>query len=283
MLESLLKNQISPLSPTRYTLCISYIDADHRQISAPDFDLSFVTSPRWTPLVIEQMEEDIRKRLKLLEVQKSQIPTPIKWSDLIFRKNDHTQVSIKKASEVLRLSEATVRRLCDSGEISWEPTKKGHRRISMKSLSRYLEKRVPTLLGQLSHVTKKYSIVEYPLFIIYDFGYRRIHSPDFGVHETIESHLNTFDGISRALHRIHVKMEAKLKDLSLKDLSDPNPSPVHLDPKSELLTTAEAAELLKVSFSTVKRLHLQGTLKAFSTPGGHRRFLKSEIEKLLHT
>ena len=282
MLESLLKNQISPTSPMRYTLSISYIDDDHRQISAPDFEISFVTSPRWIPLVIEQMEEDIRKRLKLLEAQKSQIQAPIKWSELIFRKSDHTQVGIKKASEVLRLSEATVRRLCNSGKISSETTKKGHRRILMKNLFRYLEKRDPVQLNQLSHVTKKFSIVEYPLFIIYDFGYRRIHSPDFGVHETIESHLGTFDGISRALQRIHVKMEAKLKDLSSKDLSDPNPSPVHLDLKSELLTTAEAAELLKVSFSTVKRLHAQGTLKAFSTPGRHRRFLKSEIEKLLH-
>lgn len=47
-----------------------------------------------------------------------------------------------------------------------------------------------------------------------------------------------------------------------------------------LLTTAEAAELLGVGLSSVKRWADDGTLPCVRTPGGHRRFWRSAVEAL---
>lgn len=45
------------------------------------------------------------------------------------------------------------------------------------------------------------------------------------------------------------------------------------------LTPNEVAELLMVSPVTVRQWAQKGTLKALTTPGGHRRFLCSEVER----
>ena len=49
----------------------------------------------------------------------------------------------------------------------------------------------------------------------------------------------------------------------------------------EYLTTKEAADLLGVSESTVRRLCSQKKLTAWRTPGGHRRIAKESVEALL--
>jgi excisionase family DNA binding protein len=46
------------------------------------------------------------------------------------------------------------------------------------------------------------------------------------------------------------------------------------------LTTQEAADLLGVARSTIKRWADQGLLRAVRTPGGHRRYLRDEVERL---
>jgi excisionase family DNA binding protein len=40
----------------------------------------------------------------------------------------------------------------------------------------------------------------------------------------------------------------------------------------DLLTAREAAEYLRVSLSTLRRMERRGMLTSFRTPGGHRRF-----------
>jgi excisionase family DNA binding protein len=40
----------------------------------------------------------------------------------------------------------------------------------------------------------------------------------------------------------------------------------------QLLTAREAAEYLRVSLSTLRRMERRGMLSSFRTPGGHRRF-----------
>jgi excisionase family DNA binding protein len=47
------------------------------------------------------------------------------------------------------------------------------------------------------------------------------------------------------------------------------------------LTTREAAELLQVSESTVRRLCEQKRLAEWRTPGGHRRIAKESVERVL--
>ena len=51
----------------------------------------------------------------------------------------------------------------------------------------------------------------------------------------------------------------------------------HSDPKSEVITLPEAARLLGVGPTTLKRWSDQGRIPHTRTPGGHRRFLRSVI------
>lgn len=47
-----------------------------------------------------------------------------------------------------------------------------------------------------------------------------------------------------------------------------------------LLTPGEVAALFRVDPKTVTRWAAAGRLKSIRTPGGHRRFRKSEVDKL---
>jgi len=53
-----------------------------------------------------------------------------------------------------------------------------------------------------------------------------------------------------------------------------------MDPLDALLGTNEAAERLRVSVSTVKRWIDSGAIQAEKTPGGHRRILLSEVDRM---
>jgi excisionase family DNA binding protein len=54
-------------------------------------------------------------------------------------------------------------------------------------------------------------------------------------------------------------------------------------PKSPdvLLTTAEVAMMFRVDPNTVSRWASQGKLSAIRTPGGHRRFRKTDVDRVL--
>lgn len=49
----------------------------------------------------------------------------------------------------------------------------------------------------------------------------------------------------------------------------------------ELLTPSEVARLFKVDPKTVTRWAHSGKLVSITTPGGHKRFRRSEVEKFL--
>jgi len=51
----------------------------------------------------------------------------------------------------------------------------------------------------------------------------------------------------------------------------------------ELMTPGEVAKLFKVDPKTVTRWAHSGRLASVTTPGGHKRFWKSNIYKLLET
>jgi excisionase family DNA binding protein len=48
-----------------------------------------------------------------------------------------------------------------------------------------------------------------------------------------------------------------------------------------LLTSGEVAELFRVDPKTVSRWGAKGRVSSIKTPGGHRRYRKSEIRELL--
>ncbi|SHI45627.1 DNA binding domain-containing protein, excisionase family [Nocardiopsis flavescens] len=49
----------------------------------------------------------------------------------------------------------------------------------------------------------------------------------------------------------------------------------------EVLTSGEVAQMLRVTAVTVARWADTGRLTSFRTPGGHRRFLRAEVEAYL--
>lgn len=49
----------------------------------------------------------------------------------------------------------------------------------------------------------------------------------------------------------------------------------------QLYSTSDLSKILQVGSSTIKRWTAEGKLKCFRTPGGHRKFKASEIEKFL--
>ena len=48
-----------------------------------------------------------------------------------------------------------------------------------------------------------------------------------------------------------------------------------------ILTAKEAAEYLRVSLYTLKRMEIEGGLKPFHTPGGHRRYSLRMLDEYL--
>lgn len=53
------------------------------------------------------------------------------------------------------------------------------------------------------------------------------------------------------------------------------------EPSQDLMTPAEVAALFRVDPKTVTRWADSGKLSAMRTLGGHRRYLRSEVEDLL--
>jgi len=54
-----------------------------------------------------------------------------------------------------------------------------------------------------------------------------------------------------------------------------------MDPRERLLTPGEVAALFRVDPKTVTRWAEAGRIHSIRTPGGHRRFLESEVRALL--
>lgn len=52
-------------------------------------------------------------------------------------------------------------------------------------------------------------------------------------------------------------------------------------PEDELLTPAEVAALFRVDPKTVTRWARAGRIEAIVTPGGHRRYRRSQVDAIL--
>jgi excisionase family DNA binding protein len=53
------------------------------------------------------------------------------------------------------------------------------------------------------------------------------------------------------------------------------------DRDDEILTAREVARLFRVDPKTVSRWERTGRLRAFKTPGGHRRFRRGDVERAI--
>jgi excisionase family DNA binding protein len=50
--------------------------------------------------------------------------------------------------------------------------------------------------------------------------------------------------------------------------------------KPDLLTTSEAAQIIGMSAESIRRYSDQGLLRSHRTPGGQRRFVRTDVEAL---
>jgi len=70
-------------------------------------------------------------------------------------------------------------------------------------------------------------------------------------------------------------------DFSPEQIGLPPMSPPTSGPDDDLLRPREVAELMGVRTATIARWAREGLLKAVLTPGGHRRYRRTEIHDLL--
>jgi excisionase family DNA binding protein len=55
----------------------------------------------------------------------------------------------------------------------------------------------------------------------------------------------------------------------------------HVLADEDLITPTEARQLIRVTTTTLRRWEADGTLPAYKLPSGHRRYRRTDIERLL--
>jgi excisionase family DNA binding protein len=111
-----------------------------------------------------------------------------------------------------------------------------------------------------------------------------IYSPDFD-YRVMEAWRPGDVGQTEML-LLKVRRELQNRMLQIQGRGTPLPAPKRISdlarvPEGDLLTTREVARLLRVSDETVRRLASSGQLAFHTTPGGHRRFKRSQVEGYL--
>lgn len=122
---------------------------------------------------------------------------------------------------------------------------------------------------------------KYPLLLQVIDTYLVVYSPDFDykIAEKYESYSPGQTELLLMRMRDHLSHLARRKELEGKDIPLPSSSLRLLSEfKSEFLTSREAARILRISQDTLSRMAQRGEINFKKTPGGHRRFLRSDIE-----
>lgn len=57
---------------------------------------------------------------------------------------------------------------------------------------------------------------------------------------------------------------------------------MYADRNIDLMTPGEVCEALRISMSTLRVWAKSGRVQVITLPSGHRRYLRSEIEEMLH-
>jgi len=118
--------------------------------------------------------------------------------------------------------------------------------------------------------------------VIHESGYRRIFSPDFDFHFTVPIEDDPHRWTALTLHQAEKEIELRLNRLTLEGKDHPTPTKWRrqvLSPAEKRVGIREAAGLLGISESTVRRLGNDGKLLFSLTPKGHRRFSLCALEE----
>jgi excisionase family DNA binding protein len=135
----------------------------------------------------------------------------------------------------------------------------------------------------------KVSIEKYPIIIQVIDTYLLAYSPDFD-YKIAEKYEPQSPGQTELLIRRirdHLVRLSRQKEVEGKEPPEPSlPITLATRIQADFLSSTEAARLLNISHDTLRRMALRSEITYFATPGGHRRFIRSEIESLrskLHT
>ena len=128
----------------------------------------------------------------------------------------------------------------------------------------------------------------YTLIIEYQNGHRTVFSPDFDFRFTIPTNTDPHRYSVVAMQMVEREIELRLKALDSKGLPHPVPikwreisaAPAETPAIVEILNVNEVSKMLGISESSVRRLVDAGKLPAQTTAGGHRRFLRADVEAL---
>lgn len=131
-----------PFDPLIYPVCVR-VYRGCIEVSQPDLGF-YEGTLRWDELkkgqqigdlVLAMMDKTIRK-LSEMKAKGQTLPAPSSPKDALgIPKNRYC--TIKEASEYLDVSESSVRRLCNSGELKSQRTRGGHRKIHFEDLQNY--------------------------------------------------------------------------------------------------------------------------------------------------
>lgn len=130
----------------------------------------------------------------------------------------------------------------------------------------------------------KFSPEKYPILVQVIDTYLMAYSPDFD-YKIAEKYEPQSLGQTELLiirMREHLSRLAKKRELDGKDIPNPTlPSELMSGLKSEYLSSRDAARLLRISHDTLTRMAKRKEIHFKITPGGHRRYLRIEVERLL--
>jgi hypothetical protein len=141
--------QNKTFTPEKYPLVIQVIE-NYLTIYVPDFDYRVAEPYRaadvgQSEMMIMKVRREIASKISSMSMQGQSIQAPTKAKE-VFRVLDSDTLSTKEVARLLRVSDETVRRLSERGEIKFQSTPGGHRRFLRSSVQNYLLRYSPTLL-----------------------------------------------------------------------------------------------------------------------------------------
>lgn len=128
---------------------------------------------------------------------------------------------------------------------------------------------------------------KYPLWVQLIDGRLYCYSPDFDMRICDTEHydpkeVGQIEILLRRMWKEVIPRLIKERKYKEKDIPSPtSPAAMEKDWDKDQLTLQEAARLLRISRSTLHRMSERGDMPYKETPGGHRRFFRSDIEGYL--
>ena len=141
--------QNKTFAPEKYPLVVQVIEP-YLTIYSPDFDYRVAEPYRpndvgQTEMMIIKIRREIASKITKFISTDQVVPSPTK-SKAVFSVIEHDTLSTSEVSRLLRVSDETVRRLAERGELKFQTTPGGHRRFARNAVQEYIAKVAPAPL-----------------------------------------------------------------------------------------------------------------------------------------